>query len=496
MTAQTRYVVGIDIGTASSKGVLATTSGRVLARYDRPHDASLPRPGWVEHDAESLWWADFCFLATELARHAEQPPDAICVSGVGPCVLPTDAQGSPLRPAILYGVDTRAVKIGEQIQHDLGGADAVLRRCGSVISAQAAGPKLAWIRANEPEVWQRTRRFFTAHNYIVYRLTGAYVLDHQSACQCVPLYDRLDQSWDADVAESIAPGVELPALAWPADIAGRITPAAASLTGIPAGTPVAVGTIDAWAEAESVDVRAPGDLMLMYGSTMFLIGVTAEPALVPSLWSTPGNRDGQHTLAAGMASSGSITKWFRDLTGDADFTELVSSAARVQPGSNGLLTLPYFAGERTPIADPNARGVIAGLTLSHTRADIYRSLLEATAFGVRHNLDVYADAGVEPSRLVAVGGGTAEPLWPQIVSDVTGRTQEIPAERVGASYGDARFAALSLQAVDPEARWNTAATELTANPGNATLYGDLYQHYLQLRDATAPLQHALARYQA
>jgi xylulokinase len=395
----------------------------------------------------------------------------------------------------LYGIDTRAVEIGAQIQDALGGAEAVLAKCGSVISSQAAGPKLAWIRSHEPQVWADTRRFFMAHNFIVHRLTGAYVLDHQSASQCVPLYDLHDQGWDFDAAERIAPGVEMPMLAWPAEIAGAISGQAAAVTGLAAGTPVAVGTIDAWAEAESVDVRAPGDLMLMYGSTMFFIGVTPRAVLMPALWSTQGNHPGQHTLAAGMASSGSITEWFRKLTGVQDFGELTTAAQESRPGGNGLLALPYFSGERTPVADPDARGAIIGLTLSHSRSDVYRALLEATAFGVRHNLSAFRDAGAEPTRIVAVGGGTAQQLWPQIVSDITGYPQEMPVERVGACFGDARFAALALGAVGPWDSWNTPETQLTPNPATAALYDDLYDAYRQLATATSDIQHRLARHQ-
>ncbi|MDT5015377.1 MAG: xylulokinase [Mycobacterium sp.] len=489
------YVLGVDIGTASSKAVLTTVDGRVVARASRSHSTAFPRPGWAEHDAESLWWADFCALTAEILAGTPHRPDAVCISGIGPCVLPTDHAGTPLRQAILYGIDTRAVEIGAQIQDDLGGADAVLAKCGSVISTQAAGPKLAWIREHEPQVWADTRRFFMAHNYIVHRLTGAYVLDHQSASQCVPLYDLRDQTWDFDIAEKIAPGVELPVLAWPAQIAGEITAEAASLTGLAVGTPVGVGTIDAWAEAESVDVRAPGDLMLMYGSTMFFVCVTPRVVLLPALWSTQGNHPGQRTLAAGMASSGSITEWFRTLTGVQDFGELVTAAEHSRPGGNGLLALPYFSGERTPVADPDARGVIIGLTLTHSRADIYRALLEATAFGVRHNLSAFADAGAKPTRVVAVGGGTARRLWPQIVSDITGYAQDVPTERVGACFGDARFAALALGAVEPDRSWNTTETRLAPNPTTTALYDELYDAYLQLAEATTAIQHSLAKHQ-
>jgi xylulokinase len=358
----------------------------------------MPRPGWAEHDAETIWWRDATNLIRELLPARPEQVRAVCISGIGPCVQLTDVDARPLRPAILYGVDTRAVSLGETLQERLGGAEAVLDRCGCVITSQSAGPKIAWVRVNEPDLWAQARKFFMAHTYVAHRLTGAYVLDHHSASQCTPLYDRRTRHWINEWADEIAPRISLPELRWPTEAAGHVTADAADAAGLAARTLVAVGTIDAWAEADSVDVREPGDLMLMYGSTMFFVGVSERPVLAPELWSTAGNYPGQYTLAAGMASAGSITEWFRDLVGAATFDELIGQAAKADPGANGLLALPYFAGERTPIADPLARGVIAGLTLRHTRGDIYRALLEATAFGVRHNLEAFTAAGFTPRR--------------------------------------------------------------------------------------------------
>ncbi|MFI7102231.1 FGGY-family carbohydrate kinase [Streptomyces sp. NPDC050161] len=486
------YVLGIDIGTASTKAVLCTPDGGIVRQARREHPTSLPRPGWAEHDADGVWWADVHALIRELLPSRPELIRAVCVSGLGPCVLPADAEGRPLRPALLYGVDTRAVPIAERIERELGGRDAVLARCGSRLSSQSAGPKLAWLRHHEPRVWAATAKVFTAHSYLTHRLTGAYVIDHHTASQYAPLYDLAARAWYEPWAQAVAPGLALPELAWPADIAGRVTAGAAAETGLAAGTPVAVGTIDAWAEAESVDVREPGDLMLMYGSTMFFVGVTPTPVRSPALWSTAGNHPGQHTLAAGMASSGSITQWFSDLTGGTAFPQLTTEAAASPPGADGLLALPYFAGERTPVADPQARGIIAGLTLRHTRGDVYRALLESTALAVRHHFDAFADAGFTPGRVVAVGGGTTDPLWPQIVSDVTGVAQEYPHERCGASYGDAKFAALAIGAVPPGARWNRPAQVLTPSDATRELFDDRYAAYQELRTATGPLQHRLA----
>jgi xylulokinase len=484
-------LLGIDIGTSSSKGVLVRPTGEVVARATRPHEMALPRPGWAEHDAEAVWWADFTALCAALLPQAASGIAAVCVSGIGPCLLPADAEGRPLRPAILYGIDTRATREIEELTAQYG-ADTILARCGSLLTSQAVGPKLAWLRRNEPDVWARTRYFFMANSFVTYRLTGEYVLDQHSASQCDPLYDMQTNSWIPEWAAEIAPGLELPRLLWPAEIAGTVTAAAAQATGIPAGTPVATGTIDAWAEAASVGVREPGDLMLMYGTTLFLVEVVTQPRPHRALWSTAGIFAGTYSLAAGMATSGALTAWLQDIAGDLPYETLLREAAAVAPGSDGLVVLPYFAGERTPIFDPRARGVICGLTLSHGRGHLYRALLEATGYGLRHIFEAMRDAGGGGKRLVAVGGGTQGGLWTQIVSSVTGRDQVIPSETIGASYGDALLAAIAVGLAAPDAEWNPPAAIVRPDPAAQEVYNRLYPIFRDLYPATREAAHALA----
>lgn len=485
-------LIGIDIGTASSKGVLVRSDGTVVATAVRPHAVDMPRAGWFEHDAVTTWWADFCALAGELAARADGPLGGLAVSGIGPCLLPADEDGQPLRPAILYGVDTRATA---QIaaQNARFGPERVLERCHAPLTSQAIGPKMAWLADHEPDVRARTRRWFMASSYLTFRLTGRYVLDHHSASQSVPLYAPAEHGWNTQWCELIAPGVEFPELAWSTEVIGEVTPAAAGLTGLPAGLPVLAGTVDAWAEAASVGVTRPGDMMVMYGTTMFLVAVTERPYAAPGLWGTVGTLPGTSCLAAGMATSGAITGWLAELTG-ADYAELTAEAARTPPGAEGLLMLPYFAGERTPLFDPYARGVLTGLTLQHGRGHLYRAALEGIALGVRHNLDTMRAAGADPRRLVAVGGGTNGGLWTSIVSDVLGRPQEIPVHTVGAAYGDAFLAALALGLAKPAdiTAWNPTATTVTPDPARHRHYAGLYPLYRELYESTRPLVHTLA----
>jgi xylulokinase len=334
-----------------------------------------------------------------------------------------------------------------------------------------------------------------ASSFAVLRLTGEYVLDHHSASQCNPLYDLGSSCWRADWAGDIVPGLELPRLLWPGEVAGILSTEAAAETGLPAGTPVAAGTIDAWAEAFGSGVVAAGDTMLSYGTTMFIVHVSPKAVPDPRLWLTAGVAPRSRTVAAGMATSGALTSWLRNIADDPPYEQLLAEAEHVPPGADGLVVLPYFAGERTPLFDPNARGAILGLTLRHGRGHLYRALLEATAFGVRHNLETIERAGGNPRRLVAVGGGTRGGLWSQIVSDVTGQDQDIPTHTIGASYGDAHLAGTAAGLVSLDACWGNMAATVRPNVAVRSLYDQLYEVYRQLYPVTRDLAHELAKIQ-
>ncbi len=241
----------------------------------------------------------------------------------------------------------------------------------------------------------------------------------------------------------------------------------------------------------SVGVREPGEVMVMYGSTMFCVQVVEGIRPHPGLWGTVGTLPGTYSVAAGMATSGALTDWLRDLVG-GDFDGLTAAAAGVPAGSRGLLVLPYFAGERTPLFDPRARGVLAGLTTRHGAAELYRAVLEGTAYGLRHNLEAMAEAGGPPSRLVAVGGGTRGGVWTRIVSDVTGRPQQLPAHTVGACFGDAMLAALATGSGADAWSWNPVVGTVEPDPANVDRYAAYYERYRQLYPATRDIAHFLA----
>jgi len=459
------------------------------------HEVSMPHAGWAEHDAEEVWWKDFKEICAELLEGADGRVAAVGLSGIGPCFLAAGEGGRPLRPGILYGIDTRASAEVEELTERYGN-EKVIEVCGNPLTAQSVGPKIVWLARNEPEVWEETRYFLMSNTFVVHRLTGAYVLDHPSASMCEPLYNVEEHDWIKDWAEEVAPGLELPELLWPSDVAGEITEEAAEATGLPAGIPVAVGTVDAFAEAISVGVRNPGDLMLMYGTTMTTLEITEEVLPAPNMFSTAGPFKGTDVLVGAMSTSGALTEWVKGLTGDASFEELTEEAREVAPGSDGLVVLPYFAGERTPISDPDARGVICGLTLSHGRGHLYRAMLEATAFGARHLLEALRESGGKAERFVAVGGGTKGGLWTQIVSDAIGISQELPEQTIGAAYGDALLAGIACGLVETGTDWSTISEIVEPDPENREVYDELYEVYKDLYPATRPMSHVLADMQA
>ncbi len=492
------FTLGIDIGTFESKGVIVDGTGTVIGSAARPHDMIVPRAGWAEHRAEEDWWGDFVHIARELLDRTGVDPasiDAVAASAIGPCMLPVDDQGQPLMNAVLYGVDTRASQEIDLLDEEFG-KERILEVSGNSLTSQSVGPKILWLRRQRPEVFARTARILTSTSYIVFRLTGNQVIDHYTAASFGPLYDVARADWCSDFADRIIAPERLPRLLWSTDIAGRITSEAARETGLAEGTPVTAGTIDAAAEAVSVGTRRIGDMMMMYGSTVFMIQLTSERVRDGRLWYAPWLVPGSHASMAGLATSGTLTHWFRDqlardLDRDEAFSELAREAANSPPGANGLVMLPYFSGERSPIHDPLAKGCLFGLNLTHTRGDIYRALLEGIACGTAHVFETYRSAGQSPRRVLAVGGGVRNETWLQATSDIGEVPQVICENTLGACYGDAFLAACAAGSAVPEDidRWNPE--NRTIAPCVREIHRHQYRQfralYAQTRDIAAAL---------
>ncbi len=485
------YTLGIDIGTFESKGVLVDGSGAIINRAAKSHKMIVPQPGWAEHRAQEDWWDDFTFLSHTLLSDSKVQPQqikAVACSAIGPCMLPVTESGTPLMNAVLYGVDTRAVKEMSELTENIG-ENVLLERCGNALTSQSVGPKILWLKNNHPEIYGKTAKILSSTSYLVYKLTGETVIDHYTAANFAPLYDVEKLDWIDDLAGQIIDLDKLPRLAWSTEIAGVITETAASETGLAVGTPVTTGTIDAAAEALSVGVTGVGDMMLMYGSTIFIINLTDTRIRDSRFWYAPWLFKGQHASMAGLATSGTLTHWFVDqLAKDLDpkqaFAQLAEEAENSPKGAKGLLALPYFSGERSPIHDPFAKGCLFGLNLTHQRADIYRAILEGIAYGTNHVIQTYQQVGQSPRRLLAVGGGTRNNIWAQATSDITGIDQVICEQTMGAAYGNAFLAALALEEVKIEdiMDWNPVKESIRAE--QSSIYEKQYSLFRRLYEQT------------
>ena len=456
-------VVGIDVGTRSTKGVLVSVAdGRVLATATRSHDTQLRADGGVEQDADAVWWGETRDVCAELA--AQAPADgavrALGLSSFGPCLVPVDSSGSALRPGMLYGIDTRAT---EQTEELAAAHPDAAERFGMPFSSQSLTPKRRWVEHHEPEVAAAADGWMTANAFLAMRLTGNRVLDHHQAAY-----------WAPDVPSDAI---------WSDGVAGELI---ATGTGLPSGIPVVIGSSDGATDPVGAGV-GPGPVALVrYGSTLGMtITTTGAGRAVDGLWRTPGNRPGETMYVGGLSAPGSVTAWFREhLASGSSYATLLAEAARSRPGANGVLALPYFAGERTPFRDPHARGVFAGVGLGTTRGDLYRAVLEGAALGMRHLLGAARAGGLEVSSARAVGGGAGR-LWTQIVSDATGLRQEVVDPQLGAPLGAARLAAegAGLAGPDDEA-WVRVVRVVEPDRTASTRYDELFPLFRRLYEAT------------
>ncbi|MCL1795903.1 MAG: FGGY-family carbohydrate kinase [Clostridia bacterium] len=498
------YFMGVDIGTYESKGILMDADATIRAYGACPHPLETPMPGYAEHDAESTWWGDLCRLSNRLISESGISPEDIAsvgVSAIGPCCLPVDAALKPLRKAILYGIDCRAAQEITYLENKIGKQE-VLRRFGTPLTTQSAGAKVLWIQNNEPAVFRNTDKFITGSTYLVAKLTGSYTIDRYTAATWVPLYNVAKGDWNSDLLD-ICRRDQLAECRWTHEIAGVVTEHAARETGLAPGTPVTAGTADAGAEAFSIGVTVPGDMMLMYGSSIFIIHVVEKFTTDERLWAGPYLFPGTYSVTAGMSCAGTLTRWFldnlaKDIREQADldglnaYGELAKLAEGIAPGSDGLTVLPYFSGERTPINDPDACGVIFGLNLLHTRAHIYKAFLESIGYGINQHFEIFTERQMSTRKVMAVGGAIQNTAWLQIVSDITGKKQRLVQTETGAAYGNALIAALGVgHFKDAQAATAHIREKSAILPDSRThqAYGPYVKRYARLYAATKELMH-------
>ena len=504
-----RYLMGVDIGTLGTKALIVSPDGRVLGSALAEYGVEHPKPSWAEQWPQ-VWEEAACAVIRGSLRAASIKPDdvaGVCVSGLyGGSGIPVDAGLNPLHPCLIW-MDRRASSEVDWIRENVD-LDRIFRTTGNYVDTYFGYPKILWIKRNLPDVWKRVHKFVPPSTYVAFRLTGELAIDYSSAGNLGGLFDIHRLQWSEQMCDLLGiPRELMPDNVVPStEVIGEITPSAAARCGLAAGTPVVAGGVDAPMATLSAGAREPGENVAMMGTSTCWGVVHRGDALSTELVSMPHvvNCEREFYTWGGAATSGGLVRWFRNQFGAEEVArgeregrdpyELLDiSASDVPPGSDDLVVLPYFMGERAPVWDPHARGVIFGLSLYHSRAHVFRAFLEAAAYSLRHSIEVGERIGLRlESETRVVGGITKSRLWPQILADVTGRTISIPAGGVGAPLGGALVAGLGVGLLRDDrviSEWTATDRVLEPNPRSKKTYDRLYAVYRDLyRDTSQSMR--------
>ncbi len=497
MPALVRPVLGIDVGTTAVKCLaLDPEAGTYMAVRSDPYALRNREPGWAEEEPDD--WV----RAIDQAMHRLRAQgvelghiEALAVSGMVPATIVLDEEGAPLRPSIQQS-DGRT---GSELRAIAGSwpLDAIYAATGSALNQQHVLPKLLWIRAHEEAVWSRIRRVVGSYDYIRSWLTGTYAVEVNWAIES-GMYDVRVGRWLDDYLGAFGVPLEwLPQPAEPLAVAGPLVAAAAARLGLRSGIPVIVGSADHVASALAAGVEGTGDLLIKFGGAGDILYCTERAVFHPKLYFDRHDLPDRYLLNGCMATSGSLVRWLLAETGhdEGDLAALDRAACQVAPGSDGLVVLPYFLGEKTPLLDPAARGVFFGLMLHHGAAHLFRSVLESVVYGFRHHVDVLEEAGHPIGRLFSTDGGARSALWQQIAADALGRDVVAYPDHPGSALGAAIVAAMGVGRFPNRPVSEVIATNREVyhpRDGHHRAYDVGYSLYRDLYERTRPLLAASA----
>ena len=504
-------LLGIDVGTQVTKGVLVRPTGEVVAQASREYGVLHPQPLWAEQWPD-VWLEAACAVIRELVSTTDPGAVAgVCISGLyGGSGVPLDEKMRPVRPCLIW-MDRRATDEVRWIMENVD-LDRLFAVTGNWVDSYYGYTKILWIKNHEPHNWRNIKLFLPPNAYIVYRLTGEVAIDHSSAGNLGGLYHIRHHSWSEEMAEALGIPLEvMPQRIVPsAEVVGEISEEGAGLSGLRPGTPVLAGGIDAPMETLAAGAFSRGDNVAMMGTSTCWGIIHRGEGFAQELVSMPHVIDPEtlYYTWAGSATSGALVRWFRDQLGREEvlrageegrdpYSILDEEAAAVPPGCEGLVALPYFMGERAPLWDPEARGAFVGLTLSHTRAHLFRALLEAGAYSLRHAIEAGIDVNLPVGEeTVVVGGAAKSTLWLQIIADITGRPIRALRGGIGAPLADALLVGLATGLVEsPRAikGWITYTDPIRPDPGRQAVYDRYYRLYRRLYHVLADALHELSR---
>ena len=515
MMQASTYVMGVDFGTESVRVVIFAPDGTPLGRAAEPYPTYHPQPGWAEQKPDE-WWRAFVAAVRRAVGESGVDPSQIVAIGAD-CTSCTvvfmDEHFQPLRPAIIW-MDVRAA---EQAQRIANSGHPMLRYNGfGNVSAEWMPCKALWVKENEPDVYQRAAHIGEFIDWLTYRLTGQWT----GSINNVSIrwyYDRREGGWSPSFYQAIGLGDLIERFPQRildmGQVAGELRPEVAAELGLRAGIPVAEGGADAFVAMLGLNVVSPGKLAFITGSSHLMLGQTDQPFHTRGIFGayTDAVLPGQYTVEGGQVSTGSVVKWFKERFCAAEaaiaqqrgvdtYTVLNELAAAVPLGSEGLIVLDYFQGNRTPYVDSLARGVFWGLSLKHTTGHLFRAILEGIAYGSEHIFRVFRSSGYTVKEIVAAGGPTRSRLWMQIHADVSGvpiylsQTPDAPA--LGSAILATVAAGLYTDIVTAAGQMSRIADCIEPDPKRHEQYQFYVEQYIATYPRLQPLMHEMARHQA
>jgi len=505
------YMMGIDVGTTGTRAVIVRPDGHVVGAATGEHQPMrMLKPGWAEQEPEDWWQATLVAIRAALEQANLKGSDiaAVGFSGQMHGVVLLDQTPAVLRPSLIW-CDQRSQAQCDWITGKVG-AERLIQLVSNPALTGFSAPKLLWIRDNEPRVFERAAHFLLPKDFVRFRLTGEFATDVSDASGTL-LFDVTHRRWSSEMSAALQLDSRiLPRSYESPEITGGITRAAAVVTGLNAGTPVVAGAGDQAASAVGNGIVLPGLTSATLGTSGVIFAYTDKPTLdprgrihtfchaVPGKWHVMGVTQG-----AGLS-----LRWFRDHFGASEswyarhtdmdpYDLIIREAEKVPAGSDGLLWLPYLMGERTPHLDPQARGLWFGLTASHTRAHLVRSILEGVAFSLRDSLEIFKELDIPVEQIRASGGGSRSFLWRQIQADIYGKELVTLRTSEGSALGAALLAGVGAgiySSVEESAREAIQVKECMApKPEQVARYDSYYQVYRDLYPAVKEFSHTLAK---
>ena len=505
------YVIGVDIGTQSTKALVVDGRGRIVAQHSHGYKVDTPKPRWAEQWPQ-VWLEAVQTCVAACVAKADIPSGAVkalCVSSLyGGSGIPVDAAIKPLYPCLIW-MDRRASAQVEWVQANVD-LEQLHEVTGNGVDSYYGFTKMLWLKQERPEVWQQTRYLLPPNSYINYCLTGEVAVDHSSAGNIGGVYDVARRSWSTAMLQAlgIAQSMMPQRLLYSGEVVGGLLAEWAERLGLQAGIPVLAGGVDAAMATFAAGVTQAGNHVAMIGTSMCWGYLNQQVDARHGLVSFPHVFNGASDLYifGGALTAGASVSWFREQfcqaeamqaqdTGEDSHVILERAALQVPAGSDGLLFLPYLMGERSPVWDARASGSFVGLSLYHSRAHLYRAVLEGVTFALRHNIEAgqRGAQSLDP-RLIVVGGASHSDLWMQIISDVTGYPVYTIVQEVEAALGAALLAAHAAALVDDaQVHRGWVELKLRAEPRaeQVALYSRMFVDYVALYPALKPIMHRL-----